>query len=115
MKRLLLVSAGILFAFPATAKEPCPPPKGEILFPWFIPDLMDGDEFADVYIDVDAKGRPIGCRIGGANIRGDTKFFVCKAFMEQFTTATPPAGKTTVTRRFVNYGTPHMRAENRLK
>jgi hypothetical protein len=92
---------------------------------------MSGDDFADIYLDIDKAGRPIGCRMGQNNIPGDNKFFVCKAFIDQWTTApaevNPTAGprpanvpanskvKATVYRRYIAYGADHARAERKAR
>ena len=94
------------------AKEPCPPAPREL--PWAIDQIMSGDLYADVYLDIDAQGKPTGCKMGQNNIPGDDKFFICKAFMEQWSTRLPTqAGKpTTVLRKYIQYGMRHGDAEN---
>ena len=69
--------------------------------------------------------------MGRNNIDGDNKFFVCKAFMDQFTTAPaevnptaePPAVKmpagsqvrATIHRQYIAYGPDHLRAESKAR
>jgi len=114
-------------ASPAMAKEPCPPNKYSPPYPWFIGDLMSGDRFADIYLDIDKAGKPINCRMGKNNIPGDDKFFVCNAFIEQWRTSPrpddpavepPPPNlppnnpvKATVHRQLLAYGDKHQKAE----
>lgn len=120
--------AVVAAASPALAKEACPPSKYEGPYPWFVKEVMKGDQFADIYLDVDKSGRPINCRMGENNIPGDDKFWVCKAFIDQFTTAPsstdhafgpPPANlppnspiKGTIFRKYVGYGEQHQKAEH---
>src|SRR5688500_17341515 len=95
MKYLLaawVALAAASFAEVGTAKAPCPPGASTGHYPWLIPELMTGDRHADVYLDIDAQGRPLRCRMGRNNFtRDDDRFFVCNAFMQQWRTA-PPAG-----------------------
>ena len=125
----MIWSAGslMIIASPASAKEPCPPTKYPPPYPWLIGDTMPGDRFADIYLDIDKAGKPINCRMGKNNIPGDDKFFVCKAFIEQWTTSPrpndpavgpPPANlprgtpiKATVHRQLIMYGEQHAKAE----
>ena len=124
---MIAAAAFMIIASPAVAKEACPPNKYEPPYPWFISDIMPGDQFADIYLDIDKTGKPINCRMGKNNIPGDDKFWVCKAFIDQWTTAPasanstagpPPANlppnspiKGTIYRKYVGYGEKHDSAE----
>jgi hypothetical protein len=113
IQRMMIVSAAACIgAAPVSAKEPCPPVPSQL--PWAIDQIMSGDQYADVYLDIDAKGKPTGCEMGQNNIAGDDKFFICKAFMEQWSTKSPTeVGKpTTVLRKYVQYGMRHEDAES---
>jgi hypothetical protein len=128
---IALAVASPAVASPAVGKEPCPTNKYQSPYPWLIDQLMDGDEYADVYIDVDGVGKPVACRIGQNNIPGDEKFFVCKAFEEQWATSPPSRNSTigpppanlpahsqikgTAYRRFVAYGGKHEKAEREAR
>jgi hypothetical protein len=114
-------------ASPILAKEPCPPNKFQPPYPWFISELMPGDRFADIYLDIDKAGKPVNCRMGKNNLYGDDRFFVCNAFIEQWRTSPrpndpavgpPPANlpphspiKATVHRELRSYGEKHEKAE----
>src|SRR3954454_5261042 len=71
------------------AKGPCPPNKYEPPYPWFIKDPMDGDTSAQIYIDIDKSGKPINCRMGQNNVPADDRFWVCKAFLDHWSTSDP--------------------------
>ena len=129
MRKLVAGVAGalVVIACPALAKAPCPPNKFSPPYPWFISDMMTGDRFAEIYLDIDKAGKPLNCRMGQNNIPGDDKFFVCKAFLEQWSTSPqpndsavgpPPANlpvgspiKATVHRQLLAYGDKHRKAE----
>jgi hypothetical protein len=129
MRKFATILAGTLVVIvsPALAKEQCPPSKYPPPYPWFKADVMPGDRFAEIYLDIDKVGRPIKCRIGENNIPGDDKFFACNAFMEQWRTSPqpndlevgpPPANlpanspiKATIHRRLMGYGEKHAKAE----
>ena len=92
---------------------------------------MYGDEYAEIYIDIDKAGKPIGCRMGQNNIPGDNKFFVCQAFIEQWRTSPRPNDpaigpppphlpansrvNATVHRTYIAYGPDHEKAERNAR
>lgn len=84
-----------------------------------IPELMRGDYYANVYIDIDRTGRPLQCKIGQTNIEETDRFWICNAFMQQFRTQPPvelaKGERTTIERRFVSYGDEHRKAERKAK
>jgi hypothetical protein len=110
----IAAAAASISIAPVAAKEPCPPVPSPL--PWVIDQMMDGDRYADVYIDIDQHGKPTGCKMGQNNISGDDKFWVCQAFMGQWSTQPPAdAGKThptTIMRKYVEYGMRHTDAES---
>src|SRR5262249_5867145 len=113
IQSMMIVGAAVLIgSAPVFAKEPCPPLPDKL--PWAIDEIMSGDLDADVYMDIDAQGKPTGCKMGQNNIAGDDKFFICKAFMEQWSTKPPTEiGKpTTVLRKYIQYGMRHEDAES---
>jgi len=118
-------------ASPSLSKAPCPKNKYDPPYPWFTGQGMAGDQYADVYIDIDKSGKPINCRMGQNNIPGDDKFYVCQAFLGQLTTTAPSANPTpgpppanlprnspvkgTIYRRYVGYGPDHEKAERNAR
>lgn len=121
----------VAIAPPALAKAPCPTNKYQPPYPWFVKDIMNGDQFADIYLDIDKAGKPINCRMGKNNIPGDDKFWVCQAFLNQWSTAPASANATigpppenlpanspikgTIYRKYVGYGEQHEKAEQEAK
>ena len=101
------------------AKVACPErPLGSLSYPWLIEDVMEGDRYAEIYLDVTKSGEPLACRIGKTNIRSDSeKFNVCRAFMttrgwrEGVDQSIPDSGRTTIKRKYVAYGAKHQKAE----
>ena len=55
-------------------------------YPWQITDVMPGDKYAEVYIDIDERGSPVKCAIGKTNIPPDDRFWACKSFMDDWHT-----------------------------
>jgi hypothetical protein len=87
--RLLLAAGAAMLPFTAFAKEPCPPRDPGAPYPWQTAEVMKGDLWGQFFIQVDAKGRPTGCRVGEHNMDGDTLWMTCEALKEQWR---PPEG-----------------------
>lgn len=81
LRAFLLLS--FVVSSPLAASTPCPPHKAGEAYPWEVKDLMDGDHWADVAIDVDAKGKPTGCKVVKGNLESDDGFFVCRSMTAQ--------------------------------
>lgn len=131
--KIIVCVAVTLFAVasPVLAKSPCPPNKYAPPYPWFIKGLMDGDTTAEIFIDVDKSGKPINCRMGQNNVRADDRFWVCKAFLDHWSTSDPstdagfqpppanlPANspvKATIYRKYLEYGEKHEKAERQAR
>ncbi|TGX52564.1 hypothetical protein E5A73_12970 [Sphingomonas gei] len=43
---------------------------------------MPGDFWADMLIDLDAKGKPLRCRIAKGNLKNELGFWFCNAMMK---------------------------------
>jgi hypothetical protein len=43
---------------------------------------MPGDFWADMLIDLDAKGKPLRCRIAKSNLKNELGFWFCNAMMK---------------------------------
>jgi hypothetical protein len=67
----------------AAADKACPPHRPGQAYPWQSAEVMPGDEWADLYIDLDAKGRPTNCRIGKHKLNKESGFWMCRAMTAQ--------------------------------
>ena len=91
MKTRILPLALLLAASPLSAQQPAQPsahspsqPRDpENYEPWLAEQgIRPGDKWARVLLDLDARGRPLRCRIAATNIRNRTqRFYFCNAFM----------------------------------
>ena len=111
----MLVSSGAL-----AAGEPCPPREPGHSYPWQSGELMPGDKYAWLYLDIDTDGRALDCRIGENNIHDPyTRFLACRAFKEDWRT-TPAvengkAVRSTVKRYFLMLGDKHIAANREAR
>ena len=98
---------------PLLAKASCPArPVGSLVYPWLIEDVMSGDDYGDVYVDIDGEGVPTGCRFGDTNIRdSNEKFTVCQGFMQQWHKSEANGSPQTLKEKFISYGSKHRKAE----
>jgi hypothetical protein len=109
---LALVSAGSL----VSAKTACPPHVPGEPYPWEKGDKQQpGDRWAWMYIDVDKTGRPLQCRMGENNIPEDKRFWVCRAFLEDWHGKPEVKDgvpiRTTVKRLMIMAGPKHRKAQ----
>jgi hypothetical protein len=96
---------------PLAAKTPCPPHKAGSPYPWEVSGLVEGDHWADMAVDLDARGHVTGCRIIKGNLESDEGFYMCRAVTNQgeFDPVTKDgvAVAGTITRHFVLEGMRH--------
>jgi hypothetical protein len=71
-----------LFATSVSAAS-CPKLEPGQPYPWQSTELMPDDEWAYLFIDLDAKGRPKDCRVGKHKFKPETGFWMCRAMMAQ--------------------------------
>lgn len=87
MKMSILPLALLLAVSPLAAQQPAHTPDNprdpENYEPWLAEQgILPGDKWARVRLDLDARGRPLRCRIAATNIRNRTqRFYFCNAFM----------------------------------
>ncbi|WP_286774225.1 MULTISPECIES: hypothetical protein [unclassified Sphingomonas] len=103
-----------LFAFqPAYAA--CPDLKPGALYPWQTSEIMTGDQWADVYLDIDERGRADNCRIGKNNVSVDMQAMMCRTLMREYTenpkAINTPAEQGTIKRHFFLAGRTHRKAD----
>jgi hypothetical protein len=82
-----IVSTLALLAAAASAADPAAKREPGALEPWQegMP-LMSGDRWARLRIDVDARGRPLKCRIAATNLSESLRFYACQAFLRDWRT-----------------------------
>ena len=99
----------------AGAADQCPKREPGQFYPWQTSEVMPGDEWAELHIDLDAQGRPKNCRVDKAKLKPETGFYMCRAMMGQANfepvTKDGVAVEGTVTRKFFLNGRQHQRAE----
>lgn len=110
----LLPAVALLLSSPVLAST-CPELEPGASYPWQVSGLLPGDQYAHIYIDVDEKGRPVKCSMGKTNIPRDDRFWVCKAFMDDW--HVPPAMRdgnpvrSVVERDVTMVGDKHIKAD----
>jgi len=98
---------------------PCPEREAGAAYPWQSLELMKGDRYAWVIVDVDRTGRPLRCGVGDNNIPDpDTRFFLCNAYKGDW--RAPPAGAgepdvRTIRRRTTMVGYEHQMADKKAR
>ena len=123
MREIGAVALCVALLWPSMAaaanKAPCPPREAGQSYPWDSDDLMRGDKFAWVYIDVDRTGRALQCRIGENNIFDpDTRFQLCNAYTEDWHASPAAAGdpdRRTIKRQTIMIGSDHELANQKAR
>jgi len=82
IKLLTCLAAALLAAGPVAAVSRCPPFTPGQSYPWQSDATMPGDFWADMLIDLDAKGKPLRCRIAKSNLKNELGFWFCNALMK---------------------------------
>ena len=76
-RALLGLCAGILASSSAFAADACPKWEAGARYPWQSNEIMRGDLFGWVILDVDRYGAPASCRIGKNNfLNAETGMFL---------------------------------------
>ena len=85
MRILLLVAIAMtnISSAAANAGASCPPHQGGAPYPWSSNELMTGDKWAEVELDVDATGTATSCRVVKSNMSREDNFGVCGAMQVQ--------------------------------
>jgi hypothetical protein len=88
-RRFAFAMLAALPAVPASGAD-CPPWEPGMRYPWQTTEVMRGDRFAWMYLEVDREGRLIRCKIGANNYPdSEARLFVCKAYYDFY--RGPPA------------------------
>ena len=78
-----IAASAVLVGASLSAATPCPVHNPGQAYPWQKSELMPGDEWAYLFIDLDTKGRPKSCRAGRHQYKPETGFWMCRAMMAQ--------------------------------
>ena len=116
--RLLFLSF-LAGASASMAKPACPAREAGRAYPWQNLDVMPGDNYAWIYVDVDKTGRTLRCRVGETDIADpETKFRLCLAFNEDWRGAPAASGDPevrTIKRHFTMLGYNHQMADQKAR
>ncbi len=85
MRKLLGVTAllSIAGSSPALAANGCPVIQPGAPYPREVKEHFSGDQWADVELDLDAKGKATACRVLKSNMSREEIFWVCGAMQVQ--------------------------------
>ena len=113
-----MLSATLVLPAAALAKTACPP-REEGNVPWGSAELMDGDKWAWVFLDIDAGGHVRECRIGTNNMNPELRAKTCMSFTRNWK-AVPvlqdgKPGPATIKRHFVALGRKHYKANEKAR
>ena len=99
---------------PVFAHDHCPPDKLGPNYPWFTDEIMRGDMYSEVFLDVDREGKPTGCSVGRNNVTRDQEYRACAVYLRGWVTDPPPPGTRlpmVVQKLFLVRSKTHIRAE----
>ncbi|MEO7634635.1 MAG: hypothetical protein ABIS38_03180 [Sphingomicrobium sp.] len=85
-KILLAIAAAISLAAPAAAQQSrCPTWEAGTRYPWQSTEIMAGDRFAWIRLEVDRRGYPIRCRVAKNNYPdAESRVWLCKQYYEEW-------------------------------
>lgn len=118
--KLRALAAPVLLIASSTAQASgdCPA-REKGAYPWLIKEIIPGDRWAWVHLDIDTDGRPVACRLGKNNMTPGLRSTTCTSFVRNWK-AVPVVqdGKpvrTTIKRFFVAMGDKHAKAEKEAR
>lgn len=78
-----MIAASALMAGPVFAADNCPDHRPGAAYPWqsSMDKPMAGDQWAWLYIDVDATGKPKNCKVGEHKYEPEMGFWMCRAMI----------------------------------
>jgi hypothetical protein len=76
-----MIATSVLLSGTAFAADNCPSFEPGQYYPWQKEGLMPGDQWAWLYIDVDAHGKPTNCKVGEHKYEPEMGFWMCRAMM----------------------------------
>ena len=121
MGRTIAIALAAMLTGSAALAEPAQCPKWEAgaRYPWQSDEIMPGDRFGWVIMEVDRYGAPASCRIGKNNfLDAETGQFLCKNYSERWrgpkAAASDPARRTFTRFSLIN-GYDHLRADRKAR
>jgi hypothetical protein len=78
-----LAFAAVATSSPAISGAPCPPHRAGAPYPWEVKGHFSGDQWADVELDLDPKGKATACRVLKSNLSREDNFWACGALQVQ--------------------------------
>ena len=78
-----MITASVLMSGPVVAADNCPSHLPGEAYPWqsSLDKPMPGDQWAWLYVDVDATGKPKNCKVGEHKYEPEMGFWMCRAVM----------------------------------
>lgn len=108
-------AASLIMAAQAAARNTCPPDTLGPHYPWLIDGLVAGDQYAEVYLDVNKDGEPTSCKVGQTNLSPDDQSVACMGFLGEWrmkpTSETGIPLPTSVKRFYLLVGSKHQKAQ----
>lgn len=78
-----LAVMAVITSTPAMSGTACPPHRAGEGYPWEVKGHFSGDQWADVELDLDAKGKATACRVLKSNLSREDNFWACGALQVQ--------------------------------
>lgn len=80
---VLAAAAALSVGSAAFAKAPCPKWEPGARYPWQSNEILRGDRFAWLFLDVDRGGYPVRCRFGSNNhVDAEARVWLCKQYYD---------------------------------
>ena len=84
-KTIVFTVASFLASAALAEPTQCPKWEAGARYPWQSDEIMRGDQFAWLVLDVDRDGVVFNCRIGDNNyIENETRFWLCKNYSDRW-------------------------------
>lgn len=83
MTKWMIAGCALLSSAAVSAADSCPEFRPGQAYPWQKGELMPGDQWAYLLVDLDAKGRPKDCRVGKHKYKPEMGFWFCRAVLAQ--------------------------------
>lgn len=108
-------AGSVMLGSSALAHDHCPPDKIGPDYPWFTQEIMPGEMYAEVILEVDREGNPTGCSVGRNNVDRDQEYRACSVFLRGWRMDLGSIAETkfpvVMRKLFLVRGKTHIRAE----